>query len=133
METTEPTTQPTVSANKFVEQRRTHRLNGICDLMVEYGVTVEEIEYHFLYVYEPRSTQTAKKRQKQSQAPIRQQRAITAVRTRWDKHEAMKTSHLERAAELKARTDAVPKPSLVKLGEQSEVTNGNSFVTNEVG
>jgi hypothetical protein len=111
METTDLITQPAVSANKFVEQRRIHRLNGICDLMVEYGVTVEEIEHHFLYVYSPRSAQTAKKRQKQAQAPIRQQRAINAIRTRWDKHEAMKTSHLVRKQELLNRTASVPKPS----------------------
>ena len=104
------TTDPIVNPNKFVEQRRGHRLNGLCDLMVEYGVTIEELEQHFLYVYEPRSAKAAKKRNKQSQAPIRQARAVNAVKTRWDRYEAMKTSHLIRKEESLARTAAVPKP-----------------------
>ena len=99
-----------IDPDKFTKRRRQHRLQGICNLMVEYGVTLLELEKFFLEEYETKDAEMFRKRNGQKQKPIKKARAANALKSRWDKYEAMKTSHITAKEEAKERIASVPKP-----------------------
>lgn len=105
-----------IDPDKFTKRRRHQRLHGICNLMVEYGVTLSELEKFFLEEYETKDAEMFRKRNGHKQRPIKKARAANALKSRWDKYEAMKTSHLVAKEEAKQRVAEVPKPDFDSFG-----------------
>jgi hypothetical protein len=86
--------------------------------MVEYGVTLNELETFFIEEYEPQGAEVTRKRQRQLKAPDRQKKAKHAIKTRWEKYDAMKTSHLVAKEEARERVAEVPKPNILSFAEK---------------
>jgi len=109
-----------VIQNRIKTANKTNHLNGICDLIVRYNVGLDELESYFLNLYKPKQARLAQKRGNRSVYHKRVDQAKRALKSRWERYDELRTSHIDKDDEKRQRVEAVPKPKLSDRSNQGE-------------
>ena len=102
-------------ANRHLVSQRVIQLDSICSSLVEFGVTLLELEQYFINEYETTDAAIIRKRKTQAGKQRRSDIARNAVNTRWAKYEKLKTSHIVRKETAANRAANVPIPEGFKM------------------
>ena len=102
-------------ANRHLLSQRTIQLDSVCASLVEFGVTLLELEQYFINEYETTDAAIVRKRQNQAGKKRRSEIGKNAVNTRWARYEKLKTSHIVRKETAANRAAAVPIPEGFKM------------------
>jgi hypothetical protein len=102
-------------ANRHLLSQRTIQLDSVCASLVEFGVTLLELEQYFINEYETTDAAIIRKRKTQAGNQRRSDIARNAVNTRWAKYEKLKTSHIVRKETAAKRATSVPIPEGFKM------------------
>ena len=102
-------------ANRHLLSQRTIQLDSVCASLVEFGVTLLELEQYFINEYETTDAAIIRKRKTQAGKQRRSDIARNAVNTRWAKYEKLKTSHIVRKETAAKRATSVPIPEGFKM------------------
>lgn len=105
--------------NRLSEQRRHQQLQGVCDLLIENDIPFDELEEYFLHLYKPKSLRAAEVRGRRRSKVNRVEIARNANNIRWNRYNALKTSHIERKEEQQQRIKDVEKPKGLSLPKSS--------------
>jgi hypothetical protein len=102
-------------ANRHLVSQRIIQLDSICASLVEFGVTLLELEQYFINEYETTDAAIIRKRKTQAGKQRRSEIGKNAVNTRWARYEKLKTSHIVKKETAIKRAAAVPIPEGFKM------------------
>lgn len=108
----------TEKLNKFQERRRNQQLDGICDLLVEYNFTIDDVNVHLRERYTPKDVRATEARLRHRTKVKQVERARHANASRWQKQRDFLAAPTpkERAAERVAAAD-IPVPNLSTIND----------------